>query len=81
MQAGSAAGADPLAALRATGGALVAPLIDAFSFLAVATSFIGFILGLNDFWSDRLQVGTCTWMAGGYRGAPWTLVWLKERVP
>lgn len=58
LQAGTAAGADPLAALRATGGSLVAPLIDAFSFLAVATSFIGFILGLNDFWSDRLQVDT-----------------------
>ncbi|KAI7844273.1 hypothetical protein COHA_002071 [Chlorella ohadii] len=58
LQAGTAAGADPLAALRATGGALVAPLIDAFSFLAVATSFIGFILGLNDFWSDRLQLPT-----------------------
>lgn len=58
LQAGTAAGADPLAALRATGGSLVAPLIDAFSFLAVATSFIGFILGLNDFWSDRLQLPT-----------------------
>lgn len=62
LQAGTAAGADPLAALRATGGSLVAPLIDAFSFLAVATSFIGFILGLNDFWSDRLQVDTFLWM-------------------
>ena len=78
LQAGTAAGADPLAALRATGGALVAPLIDAFSFLAVATSFIGFILGLNDFWSDRLQVGTL--MARGFWGEPWTRVWLKERV-
>ena len=60
LQAGAAAGSDPLDALRATGGPLVAPLIGAFSFLAVATSFIGFILGLNDFWLDRLQVGSAT---------------------
>ena len=56
LEAGRAAGGDPLAALRATGGPLVAPLIDAFSFLAIATSFIGFILGLADFWADRLQL-------------------------
>ena len=32
----------------------VAPLVDAFSFLAVMTSFIGFFLGLIDFSQDLL---------------------------
>lgn len=35
---------------------LVAPLIEAFSFLAIATSFIGFVLGLTDFFSDALTL-------------------------
>lgn len=33
---------------------VVAPLIEAFSFLAIATSFIGFVLGLTDFFMDAL---------------------------
>lgn len=56
-QAGAAAAVDPVAALRQSGGGLVAGLIDTFSFLAVATSFIGFVLGLTDFVADALQVG------------------------
>lgn len=47
---------DPLALLRDAGDALVTPLIDGFTFLAVATSAIGFILGLSDFFADTLQV-------------------------
>lgn len=57
LQAGGAAGGDPLAALRSTSGT-AAGLVDAFAFLAVATSFIGFLLGLTEFLSDALQV-TC----------------------
>jgi len=34
----------------------VAPLIQGFSFLAIATSFIGFILGLTDFLADALAL-------------------------
>ena len=46
---------DPLE-LLAGENATVGPLIQAFSFLAVATSFIGFVLGLTDFISDNLKV-------------------------
>ena len=51
---GASAGGDPLAALRGLPG--LAPLIDGFSLLAIATSYIGFVLGLTDFLSDFLQV-------------------------
>lgn len=51
---GLIAGTDPLAALRGRPG--LAPLIDTFSLLAIATSYIGFVLGLTDFLSDFLQV-------------------------
>ena len=34
----------------------MASLVDGFSLLAIATSYIGFILGLTDFLSDLLQV-------------------------
>ena len=34
----------------------LAPVVDAFSFLAVATSTIGFILGLSDFIADGMQL-------------------------
>jgi tyrosine-specific transport protein len=51
----SSAVADPLAALQA-GNAGVGPLIQGFSFLAIATSFIGFILGLTDFLVDGLKL-------------------------
>ncbi len=50
---GGSGGADPLAALQAGGGALTA-LVPAFSLLAIATSFIGFTLGLSDFLADAL---------------------------
>lgn len=46
---------DPLAALAAS-NASVGPLIQGFSFLAIATSFIGFILGLTDFFVDGLKL-------------------------
>ena len=44
---------DPVAALKNT-STLVGPVIEAFSFLAIATSFIGFVLGLTDFYADAL---------------------------
>lgn len=47
--------ADPLAALSASNPS-VGPLVQAFSFLAIATSFIGFILGLTDFVCDGLAL-------------------------
>lgn len=40
-------------ALKAASPA-VGPLIESFSFLAIVTSFIGFILGLSDFLCDAL---------------------------
>ena len=52
---GGSSSNDPLAALAAQSGA-VGPLLQAFSMLAVATSYIGFILGLSDFISDALKV-------------------------
>ncbi|KAL2636264.1 hypothetical protein R1flu_007743 [Riccia fluitans] len=55
---GSASGvaaADPLAVLRAT-NSTVGPIIQIFSLLAVATSYIGFVLGLSDFLSDLLKL-------------------------
>ena len=57
MQEAAGAGGvrDPLE-LLAGENATVGPLIQAFSFLAVATSFIGFVLGLTDFISDNLKV-------------------------
>lgn len=52
-----AKGADPLVVLR-TEGPLISALVDSFSFLAVATSFIGFVLGLLDFFADVLDLPT-----------------------
>jgi tyrosine-specific transport protein len=46
---GAAPGADPLAFLAAPAA------VDAFSLLAVATSYIGFVLGLSDFFADGLS--------------------------
>ena len=46
---------DPLAILSAQNAA-VAPLIQGFSFLAIVTSFIGFLLGLTDAIADILKV-------------------------
>lgn len=45
--------ADPLAALEATSPAATA-LINGFSFFAITTSFLGFVLGLVDFFNDGL---------------------------
>jgi tyrosine-specific transport protein len=53
----AAAAADPLAALQA-GNPTVGPLIQGFSLLAIATSFIGFILGLTDFLADGLKLAS-----------------------
>ena len=44
---------DPLVALRATSEPANA-LVEAFSFFAISTSFIGFVLGLTDFLADGL---------------------------
>ncbi|KAL4437968.1 hypothetical protein ABPG77_004189 [Micractinium sp. CCAP 211/92] len=49
---------DPLAALRQAANPAVAPLLDSFTFLAIATSFIGFVLGLSDFIADALKLPT-----------------------
>ena len=46
---------DPVMTLREQ-NAVVAPLIEGFSFLAIATSFIGFVLGLTDFFQDALSM-------------------------
>jgi tyrosine-specific transport protein len=44
---------DPLAAVRSSGPA-ASLLVDGFSVLAVATSFIGFVLGLSEFVAEAL---------------------------
>jgi tyrosine-specific transport protein len=44
---------DPLAAVRGSGPA-ASILVDGFSLLAVATSFIGFVLGLSEFVAEAL---------------------------
>ncbi|KAF8398131.1 hypothetical protein HHK36_017057 [Tetracentron sinense] len=46
---------DPLQQLRSTNG-VVGPIIEVFSFLAIATSYIGFVLGLSDFLADLLKL-------------------------
>ncbi|XP_058080005.1 uncharacterized protein LOC131228173 isoform X3 [Magnolia sinica] len=47
--------ADPLELLRSSNG-IVGPIVEVFSFLAIATSYIGFVLGLSDFLSDLLKL-------------------------
>ncbi|OQU90424.1 hypothetical protein SORBI_3002G406700 [Sorghum bicolor] len=49
--AGSSTVSDPLEVLRSSNG-IVGPIVEAFSFLAIGTSYIGFILGLSDFLAD-----------------------------
>ncbi|KAL4611162.1 hypothetical protein ACB092_08G103500 [Castanea dentata] len=44
---------DPLQQLQSTNG-VVGPIIQVFSLLAIATSYIGFVLGLADFLADLL---------------------------
>ncbi|KAI5072584.1 hypothetical protein GOP47_0012690 [Adiantum capillus-veneris] len=46
---------DPLLALRSTNGN-IGPIIEVFSLLAIATSYIGFVLGLADFLADLLKL-------------------------
>ncbi|XXG50563.1 hypothetical protein AAC387_Pa02g4551 [Persea americana] len=48
---------DPLELLRSNNG-IVGPIVEVFSFLAIATSYIGFVLGLTDFISDLLKLPT-----------------------
>lgn len=46
---------DPLEQLRSSNG-VVGPIVEVFSLLAIATSYIGFVLGLSDFLSDLLKL-------------------------
>ncbi|PIA53203.1 hypothetical protein AQUCO_00900056v1 [Aquilegia coerulea] len=48
---------DPLQQLRSTNG-VVGPIVEVFSFFAIATSYIGFVLGLTDFLSDLFKLPT-----------------------
>ena len=52
---GAGAGADPLAALMASGDGTVALVVGGFSFCAIATSFIGTAVGVNAFAQPRLE--------------------------
>ncbi|KAG0501411.1 hypothetical protein HPP92_001483 [Vanilla planifolia] len=47
--------ADPLELLRLSTG-MVGPIVETFSFLAIASSYIGFVLGLSDFVADLLKL-------------------------
>ncbi|KAL6896940.1 hypothetical protein ACP4OV_007512 [Aristida adscensionis] len=53
--AGSSTVSDPLEQLRSSNG-MVGPIVEIFSFLAIGTSFIGFVLGLSDFLADLLKL-------------------------
>eukprot|EP00271_Cylindrocystis_brebissonii_P022855 TRINITY_DN8972_c0_g1_i1.p1 TRINITY_DN8972_c0_g1~~TRINITY_DN8972_c0_g1_i1.p1 ORF type:complete len:250 (+),score=43.42 TRINITY_DN8972_c0_g1_i1:22-750(+) len=46
---------DPLLQLRSKSG-VVAVTVEAFSFFAIATSYIGFVLGLSDYLRDLLKL-------------------------
>ncbi|CAD5332161.1 unnamed protein product [Arabidopsis thaliana] len=46
---------DPLQQLRSS-SVTVGPFVEAFSLFAIATSYIGFVLGLSDFFSDLLKL-------------------------
>ncbi|KAK7276626.1 hypothetical protein RIF29_17769 [Crotalaria pallida] len=48
-------GLDPIQQLRSTNGT-VGPIVEVFSLLAIATSYIGFVLGLSDFLADLLKL-------------------------
>ncbi|XP_073265593.1 LOW QUALITY PROTEIN: uncharacterized protein [Populus alba] len=48
--------ADPLQQLLSTNGVVGVTIIQAFSFLAIGTSYIGFVLGLSDFLADFLKL-------------------------
>lgn len=53
--AGSSTVSDPLELLRSS-NEIVGPIVEAFSFLAIATSYIGFVLGISDFLADLLKL-------------------------
>lgn len=55
--AGAGTSVDPVAAVRAA-DPVAAPLIDAFTLVAIATSYIGFVVALTDVFADALQVRT-----------------------
>eukprot|EP00884_Botryococcus_braunii_P002200 jgi/Botrbrau1/11981/Bobra.0115s0017.1 len=67
-------GGDPVQLLMTKSGT-AAPLVRAFSLLAVATSFIGFVLGLSDFISDIFELP-----AGGRQPVPYALTLLPPLV-
>lgn len=46
---------DPLQQLRDSNG-IIGPVVEVFSLLAIATSYIGFVLGLADFLADLLEL-------------------------
>ncbi|KAM1040899.1 hypothetical protein FF1_030168 [Malus domestica] len=46
---------DPLQQLQAT-NEVVGPIVEVFSLFAIATSYIGFVLGLSDFLADLLKL-------------------------
>ncbi|XP_019460267.1 PREDICTED: uncharacterized protein LOC109359997 isoform X3 [Lupinus angustifolius] len=50
-------GLDPIQQLRST-NETVGPIVEVFSLLAIATSYIGFVLGLSDFLADLLKLPT-----------------------
>ncbi|XP_057802134.1 uncharacterized protein LOC131017399 isoform X2 [Salvia miltiorrhiza] len=54
-ETGSNTFVDPLQLLRST-NEVVGPIVDVFSVLAIATSYIGFVLGLSDFLADLLKL-------------------------
>ncbi|XP_059430523.1 uncharacterized protein LOC132164116 [Corylus avellana] len=57
LEMGSGKILDPLRQLQSSNG-VVGPIIQVFSLLAIATSYIGFILGLADFLADLLKLPT-----------------------
>ncbi|GIL51085.1 hypothetical protein Vafri_7188 [Volvox africanus] len=57
---------DPLVLLQRTGGPVVAPLVEVFSFLAIATSFTGFVLAAVDFLPDAFKPLSAVPRSGRY---------------
>ncbi|XP_042514198.1 tyrosine-specific transport protein-like isoform X1 [Macadamia integrifolia] len=55
LETGSDKILDPLQQLRSSSG-VAGPIIEVFSLLAIATSYIGFTLGLTDFIADLLKL-------------------------
>ncbi|GLI62086.1 hypothetical protein VaNZ11_004667, partial [Volvox africanus] len=57
---------DPLVLLQRAGGPVVAPLVEVFSFLAIATSFTGFVLAAVDFLPDAFKPLSAVPRSGRY---------------